>query len=168
MTMVDADEHKRQCSCGWLDTATRDPHVPVGFDAEVNEFHIERRDEHGNLAGQMVIYYCPFCGGTPPLSTRANLFEYVTPEENYRLGQLTKGLRSVADVLAAFGTPDEDLPAGYSQTAPEKDGQPSRTEVFRVLRYQALSPTAVVEAVVHDDDRVRFAFVSKPRASHGG
>jgi hypothetical protein len=116
----------------------------------------------------MTIYHCPFCGGAPPPSTRASLFEIISPEEHHRLSELTAHLRTVADVLKAFGPPTHDLPFGYAETTPEKDGQPGRTVNFRVMRYDTLSSTAEVDVLVHDDDWVRFSFVTKPRVKREG
>jgi hypothetical protein len=165
---AELEEHAYECQCGWLDGAMRDPHVPVGFDSKVNEYYIESRSEKSELTGHMPIYYCPFCGGAPPPSLRASLFEHITAEEHMRLNELTKNLRTVPEVLATFGSPDEDIPDGFAETTPEKEGQPARTIVLRVLRYQNLSSTALVDAIVHNDDRVSFSFITKPRAPREG
>lgn len=156
-----------ECGCGWFENATHDPTVPVGFDLEVKEFHIECRSESG-MKGQMILRYCPSCGGGAPHSIRENLFQYITHEERYRLGVLTAELRTVPDVLAAFGQPDEDLPSGCAITTPEKDGEPGRTISFRVLRYDNLSSSAQVAVLVHIDESISVSFVPKPKVKDEG
>ena len=162
------EEHAYECACNWLENAAKDPHVPVGFDTQVNEYYVERRNDRGEVAGQMVVRFCPFCGGAPPPSIRDSLFEYVTSEEYLRLTELTKSMKTISDVLAGFGEPSDDLPCGFAETTPEKDGQPARTINYRVLRYENLSPTALVDVIVQGDDRVRFSYITKPRAKHEG
>jgi hypothetical protein len=78
---------------------------------------------------------------------------------------LTEGVRKVADALAKFGQPEEDLPNGHAETPRPKDGESPRTQWFRTLRYSNLSRTAIVDAVVHADDRVNFVFMPKPKRS---
>ena len=29
------------CDCGWLERAANDPSVPIGFDAQVNEYYLQ-------------------------------------------------------------------------------------------------------------------------------
>jgi hypothetical protein len=156
-----------ECGCGWLERAAHDLVVPVGFDPEVKQFHIEYHTE-GGMKGRMVVRYCPSCGGAAPRSIRENLFQYVTAEESYRLGVLTAGFRTVSDVLAAFGPPDEDVPSGWFAITSEKDGQLGREIPCRLLQYDNLSSFAKVAVLVHIDQSISFAFVPKPKAKGEG
>jgi hypothetical protein len=154
------DPNAPQCDCGWLENAANDPTTPVAFDQQMNEYYIERG---GDLGGQMVIYHCPFCGGSVPKSKREALFETITAEEMLRLRDLTAAIVTVSDVLSKFGPADEDNPAGHAQTIPEDGNRPAQTQWLRSLRFNELSPTAVVEAVVYPPDTVHFTFYPKAR-----
>ena len=154
-----------QCDCGWLENAANDPHVPVVYDRQVNEYHITRA---GELGGTLMIYHCPFCGGSAPKSKRDQLFATITHEEIHRLQELVQDIKTVGQTLTRFGPPDEDLATGQGITSPEKDGEPSRTQFFRTLRYSKLSDTAEIEAVVYPEEQVQFAFVPKYIGKHEG
>jgi hypothetical protein len=151
-----------RCDCGWLEDAAGDPSIPVVFDELTGEFQIVRS---GEMQGRSPIYHCPFCGGSAPESKRGELFERITPEEMYRLHQLTEGVRNVSEAIAKFGEPEEDLPNGHAETPRPRDGEPPRTQWFRTLRYSNLSSTAIVDVVVHVNDRVQFGFMPKSKRS---
>ena len=81
---------------------------------------------------------------------------------------LTAELRTVPDVLAALGPPDEDLPSGWTTITPEKDGQPGREIPCRLLRYDSLSSFAQVAVLVNTDESINFSFVPKPKVKGEG
>ena len=147
------------CDCGWLERAANDPSIPIGFDPKVNEYYVEMS---GSL-GQATIRFCPWCGGDAPVSHRADLFAVVTAEEAMRIRELTELLRTRADVTAAWGAPDEEVQGGYSETDPAKDGAPAKTIAFDVMRYNNISPTAVVDVILRASDRVMFMHYPKLR-----
>ena len=60
---------KGDCKCGMLEQMADDPKCPVHFDARLNEYHISCED-----GGQMMVYFCPFCGGRAPKSRRSLTF----------------------------------------------------------------------------------------------
>ena len=155
------------CDCGWLERAANDPSVPVGFDAQVNEYFL-RAGIPGGVEARHVIRFCPSCGGDAPVSHRAALFEVVTPEESVRLQELWKGLRTRDDVLKAWGLPDEEIPNGYGETEPERNGGATRSVSFDVMRYSKLSPTAVVDVILRAGDRVMFSYSTKPKSERPG
>lgn len=149
---------KRQfgkCKCGHLEMLADDPTCPVEFDAELNEYHITR------AGSGWMIYYCPLCGGSAPKSRRDQLFHKLTEVERNRLIDLTKHLKALDEVIAAFGQPDIDQPVGFIKTIPEHDGKPETTESFRVLIYTKLSDTADVHVTVHPNDRVGISLQGK-------
>jgi hypothetical protein len=150
-----------RCDCGWLENAAKDPDLPVVFDKRTGEFHIVRSGEPSG--SYSVIYHCPFCGGSAPESKRDDLFEFITPAEMARLNQLTHGVLKVSEAIAKFGEPEDDLPAGHSETTCAGQGLPPRTEWFRTLRYTNLSDTAIVDIVVSASDGVHFVFMPKAK-----
>jgi hypothetical protein len=87
---------------------------------------------------------------------------HVTHEELRRLTDLTQELRTLSDVLAAFGPPDWDRPAGTGVTKEDETGRPTTT-YFRTLTYRGLSATANVDVTVQVDDRVGFNFKPKDK-----
>src|ERR1041385_958088 len=101
----------RPCKCGYLERQSNHPDSPIRFDPELNEYHFVYATKAGGEA-KMMIYHCPFCGGRAPKSRRSELFHRLTREEQRRLCDLTKGMRSVQEVTAAFGEPDVKQPVG--------------------------------------------------------
>ena len=152
-----------QCDCGVLEDAANDPSMPITFNAQLNEYYIERK---GELGGELLIYHCPFCGGSAPKSKRGSLFFTVTAEEMHRLRDIAVDVKTVSDALLKFGEPDQDIPSGYGETSPKQNGGPTRTQFFRVLRYQNLSETAVVDFVVQGEEVVSFTY--SPKGKHDG
>ena len=150
------------CECGWLERAADDPSVPIGFDSQVNEYYL-KAGSPCSIEGQYVIHYCPSCGGSAPPSHRDSLFVVVTPDERMRLQESWSTLRTRDEVLRTWGPPDEEIPDGYGETEPEREGKPSRTVNFDVMRYNNLSETAVVDVVVCAGGRVMFTYCPKAK-----
>src|SRR6266404_3180962 len=115
-------KQKGTCKCQWLERQVDDPKSPVEFDAEMNEYHIVRGPKDF-----LMVYYCPFCGGSAPKSKRSLLFHTLTNAERQRLVTLTKNMRTVQDVTRAFGEPDIRQPVGMVITHPEREGKPETT-----------------------------------------
>jgi len=109
----------------------------------------------------MNIYHCPFCGGRAPKSKRVNLFARLTDKETRRLTQLTKGLHTLEQVLAALGQADRDNAVGMTVVTPERGGKPETTQNFRTLVYTKLSDTAEIHVTVYPMDRVAITFQGK-------
>lgn len=133
-----------------------DPKCPVEFDTALNEYHIVREG-----GGYSMIYYCPFCGGGTPKSRRDRLFHRISDAEQHRLCNLTKELRTVQEVTAAFGEPDIYHKIGLVTTTPESDGKPEVTKSRPVMIYTKLSKTADVHVTVYPTDRVDVHFQGK-------
>lgn len=149
-------ERKDSCDCGALENASKEADHPIRWDERMNEYFIA----HGK-GGKMMIYFCPICGGRTPESRRASFFAHVTQEEETRIYGLFRGIRTVADVVARFGPPDEERELGAAVRHPERDGKPSRGEVFRSLVYKKLSPVADVCFEVGASDSVRGQWIQK-------
>ncbi len=144
------------CDCRVLERAAAEPANPIIFDSKLNEYRIRCGDN-----GYMSIYHCPFCGGRVPESKRKSLFAILTHRETLRLGRLTSKYSTLAEVLQAFGPPDEDHPTGEGIGWPEKEGKAGTFVYFRSLLYKNLSKTADVRVRVYADNRVGFSFSGK-------
>jgi len=91
------------CCCGLPEKWARDPLFPVRYRAEVGEYEIIHGKD-GNFAACM--YYCFFCGGKIPGSTRDSQFTELSPVEVDEVRSLCSGLGSVEDILPILGEPD--------------------------------------------------------------
>lgn len=146
-----------RCSCGTLEALSREPSIPIVFDAELNEYHIVGAGQE-----KVMIYHCISCGGRAPASRRPELFMHVSLGEMERLRQVTQGLKTLDDVIKAFGSPDFDQPAGYSHTEAAGSG-PRRTTWHRQMIFGGLSDTANLHVAIGLDDKVQFSFMPKAR-----
>jgi hypothetical protein len=145
------------CSCGWLEREADEPDSPVVFDKQMGEYQMVSAS--GNRTS--VLYHCPFCGGKAPESRRSNFFATLTASEIERLQALVAGLRTIEEVLARFGPPDEDFSAGSGTMTPGKNGRPDRFESLRMLHYEGLSDTAMVHVEVSASGHVGFSYTGK-------
>lgn len=151
-----APQRREICDCGSLQHMADEPNCPVEFDAGLNEYHIVHQG-----GGYSMIYYCPFCGGRVPKSRRDRLFQTITDAEQHRLCELTKGMRTVEDVIRAFGEPDVQQSIGMAITTPEKEGQPGTTQAYPGMIYKKLSTIADVYVTLYPNDRVAIRFQGK-------
>lgn len=147
---------KSRCKCGTLENASKEPGSSIHWDERMNEYHIV--DTKG---GQMMVYYCPFCGGKTPGSRRGSFFAQVTQKEEHRIYELFRGIRRVSDVVARFGLPDEEREFASGVRSPARDGKPESGEIFRGLVYKNLSPVADIVFNVGDSDTVRGTWIQK-------
>ncbi|QIF04991.1 hypothetical protein [Roseimicrobium sp. ORNL1] len=149
---------QRFCKCHWLENAAKDPEVPITFDGQMNEFHLQC----SNGQGTMPLYHCPFCGRRAPKSLRATFFANVTTEESARLFLLTERIFTEAELLAAWGAPDHDFPISGGITTPGTDTDPPEAFVAgRRVVYTKLSDTADVNVRILKDGNLRFSFTGK-------
>jgi len=139
-----------------LENASKEIGSSICWDERMNEYHIV--DTKG---GQMMVYYCPFCGGSTPKSRRGSLFAHVTQQEEHRITELFRGIRKVSDVVARFGPPDEEREFASGVRSPARGGKPERGEIFRGLVYKSLSPVADIVFNVGDSDTVRGTWIQK-------
>src|SRR5262245_48662227 len=80
-------------TCQHSEDTPPNPHFPIRYDADLNEYSMVWRI--GDGYGAMMIYHCPFCGGRTPKSRRDQLFADVPQSEYERLAQLTAGIASI-------------------------------------------------------------------------
>lgn len=144
------------CECGALENASKEPDHPIRWDEPMNEYYIAHGKE-----GRMMVYYCPFCGGSTPQSRRGSFFAHVTRHEDRRIRELLRGLRTVRDVVDRFGPPDQEREGSSRVRSPAGDGEPERGEMFRVLVYKGLSPVADIVFYVGDSETVRGTWIQK-------
>ncbi len=165
--MSDAEE-KPRCSCDWLDAANAEPDVPIRFDPRTNEYSLVYANPEGER--RLIIYYCPFCGGAAPESTRGSMFARVTDAEIARLKELLASVDTIDDALRVLGPPDEDMPAGSGSRTAYNPDKPQVFEEFRTLRYEHLSESVVVDVQDRPGRRVGVSYAGKyigPRPSNG-
>jgi len=134
-----------------------DPKCPIEFDANLNEYHIMRRDGDG----YSMIYYCPFCSGAAPKSKRSLLFHRITDEERKRLSELTKDIRTIQELTTAFGEPAIKQEIGATITMPELGDQAETTRSYPVVIYTGKSKIADIHAMIYPTDRVQISFRGK-------
>jgi hypothetical protein len=127
------------CTCGYLERRSSESRSPIVFDETVNEYHIENV---GKNSGHLVIYHCPFCGGTAPQSKRASLFAVITHDESARLQDLAAGFKSIAEAVKKLGKPDGDLAVGISQGSRPSESEAPTVTSYRTLTYTRLSKSA--------------------------
>ena len=149
-------KRKDICDCGVLENASKEPDSPIRWDDRLNEYHIV--DTKG---GEMMVYYCPFCGGSTPKSRRRSFFAHVTQQEEQRITELFRGICTVSDVVARFGPPDEEREVASGVRSPARDGKPERGEIFRGLVYTSLSSVADIVFNVGDSNTVRGTWIQK-------
>lgn len=145
---------KALCTCGTLDRASQEPNHAIRWNETIGEYYIAWGDQQ-----QLIILYCPFCGGSAPPSRRDSLFHTITQAERERLIELTSGIQTVQQVISTFGEPD--LRLSMSTTTPEKARQPETTQSFPQWVYSNLSEVAEVRVVVYPTDRVEFCILAK-------
>ena len=134
------------CTCSYLQRAADDPKNPIRFDTTTGEYQFL----HGD--GMLVIYHCPFCGGTAPKSKRNLLFAQIHDPEQSRLAELLDGIETIDGALARFGKPDFE---GTSVTThPERANEPPRIEHHRDIRYHNLSDVAEIWITERPDGKI--------------
>src|SRR5450432_3285595 len=89
------------CECGLLEQLAAEPASPLGYDAKLAEYSL--------VVGRStwLIEFCFSCGGRLPPSRRGELFTTPSSEEVAALRQAMDGLKSVDQVIARLGEPDD-------------------------------------------------------------
>jgi hypothetical protein len=149
-------KRKDICDCSILENASKEPDHAIRWDEQMNEYYIA----YGKT-GRMMVYYCPFCGGSTPKSRRDSFFAHVTQQEEHRITELFRGIRKVSDVIARFGPPDEEREFASGWRKPGREGEPEHGAIFRGLVYKNLSPVAHIVFNVGDSDTVSGTWIQK-------
>lgn len=151
------------CKCAYLRHAADDPRQPIVFDKLTGEYHFQYREGDADGYSTLVIYHCPFCGGTAPKSKRALLFHVIPPDEERRLTELLDGVTSIRKAIRKLGKADDDNRHGTGVKMPERAGCPPTTQWFRTLRYEKLSKVADVWITEHADGRASWKLQGKAK-----
>ena len=85
---------------------------------------------------------------------RHQMFAEVSSEESERLQHLIKEIKTEGDAVRIFGEPTRVLEPGGRHTDPEKGDAPGYIHLYRTLRYEAVSDTAVVDIHVDQNGKV--------------
>jgi hypothetical protein len=89
------------------------------------------------------------------------MFATVSSKETVRLHQLTKELKTEADVLAHLGKPTYSFDPGHTSIEPDEDDKPGRIRTCKTLRYDNYSDTATIEVYVERHGTVQIMFSGK-------
>jgi len=89
------------------------------------------------------------------------MFADVSSEESERLQNFIKDIKTEGDAVRIFGHPTRVLEPGGRHTEPEKDDAPSYIHLYRTLRYEAVSDTAVVDVHVDQNGKVFISLFGK-------
>jgi len=150
------------CTCGYLETAARQPEHPISFDEQFNEYQIEV-DAPSQGKVQVVIYHCPFCGGAAPASRRGDFFAPISDKEAERLWSLLQGVKTVDDAFRVLGVPDKDeaiqMPDGWPKPTIDRRGQ--KYEATRALTYSRLSEVAEIQLLIFANDELEATVAGK-------
>jgi hypothetical protein len=147
------------CNCGYLQRAADDPDHPIIFDERTSEYQFTYQELGLEGRSMLVIYHCPFCGGTAPESKRSLLFAVIPRAEQARLSAMLAPIETIHDALAALGTPTWD---DYSTIRrPEQQGKPSSIEYHREIRYENMSDVADIWITERPDGKVYWQLQGK-------
>jgi len=113
-----------------------DPHFPVEFDREMNEYHLVHK------GARAVMRYCFWCGGRLPASKRGAFFTTPKKSEMAEVRSLLKGAKSHEDVVGVLGPPDKTVDLGGSSRKPNG-------EILCRWRQQLLYSTRWKTLVLH-------------------
>ena len=164
--MSDFSKTDELCDCDTLQNAADNPHLPIVFDAKLNEFHLIYNVNGGK--GQMNLYHCFFCGGKAPESKRHLQFAMISDEERFRLRELINRLKTLDDVLATLGKPDQDHEDGVMIMLPETEANPPKEQAYRSLVYENLSDVADIRVTFYPNQNVGIGFTGKHIGNENG
>ena len=84
-----------------------------------------------------------------------------------RLKELLAEINTLEEATERLGAPDHDIPGGAMSTTPGSDGQPPITSMYRMLIYENLSGTALVQLVDYHKERIGISIQGKYIGSAG-
>jgi hypothetical protein len=144
-----------------LQRAADDPDVPIVFVEDTNEYHYAYQEPGSGVPARLNIYHCPFCGGAAPASKRPLFFRVVSAEETHRLAALLEPIRSIRELFALLGEPDEDISRGTSVRLEESENQPSKFLPCRMLTYKSISEVADLQVYERPDGTIGWGLTGK-------
>jgi len=144
------------CKCGVLDHASKEPDHVVRWDDKDKTFYLAY-GQHGRL----MIYYCPFLRRQSSRRATKIAFAHISDAEMNRLRTIIDGLKTVDDVIAHFGPPDERKEVGSTVTKPEKDAKPAITNNYATIHCRKLSEVADMFFDIGANNQVRAGWTPK-------
>jgi len=111
------------CTCGSIAAWAADPELPVEYDERLNEY---------GMPGYF-FYFCVVCGGRMPESKRDAYLATWTDADDAEFRARTEKLKSLEDVVAAFGPPDDQ--SGPTQVSEEDRAIYGQMAVKRMFIY---------------------------------
>jgi hypothetical protein len=139
----------------WAD----DPQVPIQYDPQLNEYHLVYGNE-----GIILFYYCPICGGSLPKSKRGRLFTKPSAREIAKVKKKMAGGRTVDDIIALLGKPDEhydSIPPGT-----DTDRKYGLKDIRQVFKYSSLAKTFDLVLQEYTDGTFDAMFSGKPKSGN--
>jgi hypothetical protein len=144
------------CECNWFERAALDPHCPVEFDPDLNEYNLKTTNK-----GSMRMYHCPFCSGRAPESFRGQRFATVASEETIRLHRLTRNFRTEDEVRAALGEPTVEFDPGLISQEKSSEEEAPVINSYKTLRYDQYSDTVSIFVKVNRNGTVSIHYTGK-------
>ncbi|HXT39666.1 MAG TPA: hypothetical protein VN887_06550, partial [Candidatus Angelobacter sp.] len=149
-------EGKGFCSCGLLERWATDSKVAVEFDAKFNEYHV--------LYGkgwQLMLYYCPGCGGRLPKSKRGEFFEKPSEMEVDEFRTKLKKLKTIEEVIAVLGASESE--SGPSKhTAIQKELYKLK-DSKRTLWFYPAGKTFIICVQEFEDGELGISFTARSK-----
>jgi hypothetical protein len=89
------------------------------------------------------------------------MFAEVSSEESERLHNLIRQVKTELDAIRVFGDPTHVLEPGGRCVEHEKDDEPGQIHLYKTLRYEGVSDTAVVDVSVDQNGKVFISLFGK-------
>lgn len=151
----------KPCRCSYLNDAAADEANPIVFDERTGEFQFTYFEEGGEFPSMLIIFHCPFCGGTAPKSKRPELFKSIPRDEEERLASILQPIATIDDALTQLGIPDTDSHSKSRQY--EREGKVPTVQYFRMIQYNGLSDVAIVSFTERSDGKAYWQLQGKPK-----
>ncbi len=148
-----ASNDVRICKCGHPERWSNDPHYPIEFDVQMNEYHLVRD------GARAIMRFCFWCGGRLPESKRGTFFTTPHDVEMAEVTALLQDAKSHEDVLAVLGPPDEVLDLGGSDI--EKATGAIHSRWSQHFRYTSRWKTLVLEVPVVLEGRFTYSICGR-------
>jgi hypothetical protein len=150
------------CECHTLEKLAADPDVPLVRHPERGTWEFVFPHPRGG-DGRINLSCCPFCGGEAPRVPYESLYHDIDADQAREIELRADSLCSAEDVIAEFGAPDSQFPAGWMWLTPERDGTPPTAEFSDTLTYQNLSPVMEVTFRINGTGQVAVSYTGKRR-----
>ena len=95
------------CNCGHPDEWKANDKIPISYSEEFNEYKLTCEGGHN-----LIMYYCPFCGGKLPGSLRSQDFSEHDKSEEDEVKSLTGKIETVEKIYNVLGEPDKTIDCG--------------------------------------------------------